>query len=263
MTHHAHDLTALAVPESLRLLRGVLPEPPAAVCEVGCGRGALAAALVDAGYDVTGLEPDEETAARARRRGVPVLVEDLRAHDAPGRYDVVLFTRSLHHIEDLPGAIAHARTLLRDGGLLVLEEFAREAADPSAARFLFDTRTLLDAAGRLEPHDDDPADEPVDPWERWCRHLVPSGHDTAEELAHKPFHAVADIVGALAAAGFAVRQEPTATLWRMVAQGLAESPVAAEIAETVRAVEYRRIADGSLPALGRFLVATPQPSTSD
>lgn len=261
MSHHAHDLTALAVPESMRLLREVLPEPPAAVCEVGCGRGALAAALIDAGYDVTGLEPDEEVAARARRRGVPVLTLDLRAHRAPGRYDVVLFTRSLHHIEDLPGAIAHAGTLLRPGGRLVLEEFAREGADPAAARFLFDTRALLAAAGRLEPHDEEQPDEPDDPWQRWQEHFVPSGHDTAEELRHKPFHRVEDILESLSAAGFAVRERPTATLWRMVAQGLAESPVAAAIAATVRTIEYRRIADGSLPALGRFLVATP--STSD
>ncbi|BCJ33759.1 hypothetical protein Athai_12620 [Actinocatenispora thailandica] len=79
--HHGHggghhrfipayiDLTALAVPDTMALLRPVLPEPPAAICEVGAGLGALSAALVEAGYQVTAVEPDPESAAIAAKRG--------------------------------------------------------------------------------------------------------------------------------------------------------------------------------------------------
>ena len=91
--------------------------------------------------------PSTESAAAAARRGVDVVPAQLHEHRAPGRYDAVLFTRSLHHIEDLPGAIEHALGLLRDTGVLVLEEFARERADAPTARFLFDTIDVLVAAG--------------------------------------------------------------------------------------------------------------------
>jgi len=38
------DLSTIAVPHTLAHLKPLLPAPPARVLEVGCGRGALAAA---------------------------------------------------------------------------------------------------------------------------------------------------------------------------------------------------------------------------
>lgn len=258
--HHpympAHiDLTSLAVPDTLALLRPVLPEPPAAICEVGAGLGALSAALVGAGYQVTAIEPDPESAAAAAQRGLEVVNTQLDEYQAPGRYDAVLFTRSLHHIEDLPGAIEHALGLLTPSGVLVLEEFARERATEASARFLYDAIDLLAAAGLATAADDEAEPEPADPWQRWQRNFVPTGHESPEEAAHRPLHTGTDIVAALRAAGLTVTDEPTIGLWRMVAQKLADTPVANDIARRVRDTEARRLADGSLPALGRFLVA--------
>jgi SAM-dependent methyltransferase len=260
--HHpympAHiDLTALAVPDTMALLRPVLPEPPAAICEVGAGLGALAAALAGAGYRVTAVEPDPDSAAAAAERGLDVVNAELRDHRAPGRYDAVLFTRSLHHIEDLPGAIEHALGLLTPSGVLVLEEFARERANEAAARFLYDAVDLLAAAGVASTgqEDDEGRPQPTDPWQRWQHNFVPSGHESPEEAAHRPLHTGTDIVAALRAAELTVTEEPTIGLWRMVAQRLTDTPVANDIARRVRDTEARRLADGSLPALGRFLVA--------
>ncbi|MEV0843357.1 methyltransferase domain-containing protein [Actinocatenispora sera] len=260
--HHPYlpvhiDLTALAVPDTMALLRPVLPEPPAAICEVGAGLGALAAALAGAGYRVTAIEPDPDSAAAAAERGLEVVNAELRDHRAPGRYDAVLFTRSLHHIEDLPGAIEHALDLLTPSGVLVLEEFARERANEAAARFLYDAVDLLAAAGvaAAEPEDDEGRPRPTDPWQRWQDSFVPSGHESPEEAAHRPLHTGADIVAALQAAGLTVTDQPTIGLWRMIAQRLADTPVANDVARRVRDTEARRLADGSLPALGRFLVA--------
>lgn len=38
----------------------------------------------------------------------------------------MIFARSLHHISDLDDAVARAHALLRPGGVLVLDEFARD-----------------------------------------------------------------------------------------------------------------------------------------
>ncbi|BCJ33760.1 hypothetical protein Athai_12630 [Actinocatenispora thailandica] len=185
-----------------------------------------------------------------------VVTTQLGDHQAPGRYDAVLFTRSLHHIEDLTGAIEHALGLLTPSGVLVLEEFARERANEAAARFLYDAIDLLAAAGVAETADeDDDEPQPADPWQRWQRNFVPTGQESAEEAEHRPLHTGTDIVAALRAAGLTVTDEPTIGLWRMVAQRLADTPVANDVARRVRDTEARRLADGSLPALGRFLVA--------
>jgi methyltransferase family protein len=242
------DLTPLAVPDTMALLTPVLPAPPARVCEVGCGRGALAAALAAAGYRVVGLEPDPESAERARERGVDVRGEALAEHRPAEPYDVILFTRSLHHIADLGGALDHALELLTPDGVLVAEEFARERADRAAAEYLFDTLTLLAAAGAAEPPDDDEGID--DPVRRWHHHF--HGHHDDHPA---PEHDVADILRALDEHGCAVTTTTMPALWRMVLHRLVDGPAAAPIATTVRALEYRRVADGTLPALGTFLIA--------
>src|ERR1700712_5516675 len=108
------DPSTIAVPNTLAHLKQMLPPPPARVVETGCGRGALAAALADLGYEVTGVDRNAEMAVAARERGVCVIQADIT--DVSGEYDVVLFTRSLHHAESLDDTLAHAATLLAPGG---------------------------------------------------------------------------------------------------------------------------------------------------
>ncbi len=107
-------LTPVAVPYTLAHLKPLLPSLPARIAEAGCGQGALAVALADLGYDVTGVDRNAEMAASARERGVHVIQADI--NDISGEYDVVLFTRSLHHAESLDNTLAHAVTLLAPGG---------------------------------------------------------------------------------------------------------------------------------------------------
>jgi SAM-dependent methyltransferase len=97
---------------------------------------------------LTGVDRDAEMAAAAAERGVPVIQADVR--DVSGEYDVVLFTRSLHHADDLDDILAHAVTLLAPGGRVIIEEFAWERVDQTAADFLYDNRALLVATGLLD-----------------------------------------------------------------------------------------------------------------
>lgn len=93
------DLTTVAVPFTLTHLRPLLPAAPARIAEAGCGQGALAVALADLGYDVTGVDNDAQMAASAKERGVQVIYADI--NEVSGEYDVVLFTRSLHHAKSM------------------------------------------------------------------------------------------------------------------------------------------------------------------
>jgi SAM-dependent methyltransferase len=99
-----------------------LPPPPSRVLEVGCGAGELALAMEQRGYSVTAIDP-EAPAGRIFRR------TSLEEFSEPGHFDAVVANRSLHHIHDLAGALAKASTLLRSGGVLILNEFAWERMD--------------------------------------------------------------------------------------------------------------------------------------
>jgi SAM-dependent methyltransferase len=99
-----------ALPRSGRLL------------DVGGGRGDLGVALRKRGWDVTGLEPSEEAASDARRRGVPTVRGTLgtSAAELEGPFDAVVFQHSLEHVAEPAVDLVAARELLRPDGLLLI-----------------------------------------------------------------------------------------------------------------------------------------------
>jgi 2-polyprenyl-3-methyl-5-hydroxy-6-metoxy-1,4-benzoquinol methylase len=88
----------------------MLPRPAGAVLDVGCGQGANAVALREAGASsIVGIEIMPEAAERARERLDEVLVgavED-RLADLRGPFDTILFLDVLEHLVD-PGAVLRA-----------------------------------------------------------------------------------------------------------------------------------------------------------
>jgi SAM-dependent methyltransferase len=134
--------------ETLAFIEPHLPPGPARVLEVGCGDGALAARLQSAGHAVVALDADAGAVERARRRGVDARVGRWPDFDdAP--FDVVLFTRSLHHITPLAPAVDRARQLLRGRGKVLVEDFAFDKIEPLAAEWFYQLLAVLDAAGLL------------------------------------------------------------------------------------------------------------------
>lgn len=228
------DLATVAVPHTLAGLRPLLPPPPARVLEAGCGRGALAAALADLGYQVTGVDRDAEMAAAAGKRGVPVIHADVR--DVSGEYDVVLFTRSLHHAESLDGVLTHAVTMLAPDGQVVIEEFAWERVDRAGAHFLHDNRVMLVATGLLDA--ELPSGDLLDAWI--------GGHDS--------LHRGSAMLAALGRVGSDPTTVPTSILWRLVdgrgGAWIEPATRAADALDAIREAEERRITAGLLRPVG-------------
>lgn len=120
--------------------------PRANILEVGCGHGELARALAGAGYEVRALDPDAPAGPLFRQ----VTLEEFAE---PGPFDAVVASRSLHHLPDLGVALDKVAGLLRSGGLLVVNDFAKERLDGATAEWYYERRRVLAAAGGNEaPH---------------------------------------------------------------------------------------------------------------
>jgi len=128
-------------PGVLAFARGALPDPPAAVLEIGAGDGALAAALRDGGLDVTAIDPGAEPGAGVGRTALI---------DAQGRYDAALAVVSLHHVEPLAESCAHLAELLPAGAVLAIDELDVGRYDERVTAWWLHQRA---AAGHVEDHD--------------------------------------------------------------------------------------------------------------
>jgi SAM-dependent methyltransferase len=113
--------------------RAQLPTPPARLLEIGCGDGELALALAADGYDVIAIDP------RAPE-GAIFLAVTLEAFDDERASDAVVASLSLHHVENLAAAFDKVASLLRPGGTLVLQEFARERLSGATAHWYHEQR---------------------------------------------------------------------------------------------------------------------------
>ena len=93
----------------------------ARVLEVGCFVGAFLDACVQRGWEATGVDLGEETAAFARAKGHKVIQADLRDVALPrNSFDAVFIWNTFDQIDKPAELLETCRTLLRAGGLLVL-----------------------------------------------------------------------------------------------------------------------------------------------
>ena len=126
-------------------VRSELPPPPARVLEVGCGTGELALALSAGGWRVTAVDP------RAPEGGpfIRAAVEELDAADHEP-FDAAIAVLSLHHAGGIGSVLDKVRSLLRPGGVFVVDEFRKEHLTdrPTAAFFYYQQLSLIHAGRR-------------------------------------------------------------------------------------------------------------------
>ena len=213
----------------------------ARLLEVGAGDGDLAAHLDGKGVQVVALDHDHRMIERAKSRGRTVLWADWPHFKADG-FDVVLFSRSLHHMDDLGAAVVRALQLLRRRGVVLVEEFAAEAVDSICMAWLAGVVTGLAAAGRTPRRRGFLARllGDRDPLEAWSRE-------------HAGVHAATAIAASLLAHSRVRCAGQAPYLFRYFDE---YEPAAQRI---VLAAEASRIRRGLLPAVGRRFVLDQRP----
>jgi hypothetical protein len=145
----------------LEVLTRYVPVRGLDVVDVGCGAGALAAGLAAHGARVTGVEISEAQlrTARARDDVGEVSFAVGRAEALPladASQDLVVFMRSLHHVERqrMGDALREARRVLRPGGAVWVAEpvaqgefFAMVSLIEDETEVRAAARDVIDAAG--------------------------------------------------------------------------------------------------------------------
>jgi SAM-dependent methyltransferase len=122
-----------------------LPSAPARVLEVGCGRGDLARAVAESGYEVVAIDPHAPAGELFR-------ATSLEEFAGPEPFDAVVASLALHHVADLPGALDKIVSLLRPTGSLIVNEHAVDRLDETTARWYLEKRAVIrpDAPRSLE-----------------------------------------------------------------------------------------------------------------
>ncbi|HVT17868.1 MAG TPA: class I SAM-dependent methyltransferase [Thermoanaerobaculia bacterium] len=228
--------SGLPTRQSLNFIGPLLPGPGARLLEVGCGDGRLARDLVRLGFAVVGVDRDPAAVQAARTRGVEALEADFLDFTA-APFDVILFTRSLHHIHPVEAALDRAARLLRSPGLIIADEFAWDRIDFPTARWLYDLRRILEAGGILAPEAASVSHEPLERWLEHHRHTPPLASGDAM------LHAAGERFELLSEA-------PAPYLYRYFHHWLAPRPSADPVCGAVLAMEAALIEHGALAAVG-------------
>jgi 2-polyprenyl-6-hydroxyphenyl methylase/3-demethylubiquinone-9 3-methyltransferase len=100
--------------------------------EVGSGGGYLSEEIARLGFDVTGIDPSEQSVAvaaeHARESGLQIRYEQGTGEALPcsnSSFDVVLCCDVLEHVRDVPKVIAEIARVLKPGGVFCYDTFNR------------------------------------------------------------------------------------------------------------------------------------------
>jgi SAM-dependent methyltransferase len=160
-------------------------------------------------------------------------------------FDVVLFARSLHHIQPLAEAVEHAHRLLVPSGLVIVDDFAWTEIDPVTAEWFYGVVRLLNVCQTLAAKEDSFATELVRSdgafgfWQQ--------SHD--HEL-----HTVSAMWSALQTHFQSLSETSTPYLYRYLCPVVAENEGGYGIVSQVLTMEQRLARLGALTQIGRRFV---------
>jgi SAM-dependent methyltransferase len=227
-------------------IKRFLPPGCHRILEVGCGTGEVAACLTQDGYGVIAIDSDRDSVAAARQLGADARVATWPDFDE-GRFDAVLFIRSLHHIHPLDESVRHAANNLVEGGVIIVEDFAYESPDEKTLRWFSSAIRLIEATGLLIVSDE-------------FQHRVLSKTETVKawrQSHEEELHTAAEIAAHLEKVSRRVIRESAAYYFRYIASAITAAEKRDAILQTFAEQEVTLVADRSIIGLGRRFVAMP------
>ena len=159
--------------------------PEATVLDVGCGTGELAQLMSQNNLKVTAIDAHEKAVEKAKALGVDARCIEFLQYQNNSQFDLIVFSRSFHHIHPVEQTAKHAHELLKDGGVLLLDEFGVELVDEKTACWFYGLKSVLQAANPERTAHGPKIEDgllPVDPLANWREHHVVK-HEVADSAS--------------------------------------------------------------------------------
>ncbi|ORZ01784.1 S-adenosyl-L-methionine-dependent methyltransferase [Syncephalastrum racemosum] len=125
---------------------------PVRILEVGCGSGEFSA-LVKAHYkervDAVAIDPSDAILSVNKDSGVDYrrgTIEDIKDE----KFDVCLFSKSLHHCHPLEATLKKAFDVLNQNGICIAEEIDWKCVDDKSMAWFTDRLDLINSAKRIQ-----------------------------------------------------------------------------------------------------------------
>jgi 2-polyprenyl-3-methyl-5-hydroxy-6-metoxy-1,4-benzoquinol methylase len=90
------------------------------ILDIGCGACRLSKILVEKSYDVTAIDSDEKAVEIAKKKGIRGFKADISNWKTESKFDCVIASDVLEHIDDDEFVIRKIHTMLKPGGCLIL-----------------------------------------------------------------------------------------------------------------------------------------------
>ncbi len=91
------------------------------ILDIGCGTGAFLHVMQHAGWQVTGLEPDELARQKASSlHHIQAEIPEMLFQLQPGKYHAITMWHVLEHVHDLHAYIRRIKKILKDSGILLI-----------------------------------------------------------------------------------------------------------------------------------------------
>lgn len=104
-----------------KLLQKVTGKQTGKILDVGAGTGAFVHTMQQAGWEVTGLEPDDTARQNAtKKHGLDLLPPGQLFHFTEPQFDAITMWHVLEHVHDLHGYLQQFQKILKPGGHLVI-----------------------------------------------------------------------------------------------------------------------------------------------
>lgn len=111
------------------VVRGHLPDPPAAVIDLGCGSlGGFVPMLCADGYDAIGVDPNAPDEPEYQRA-------EFEQAEIPQAVEALVASTSLHHVANPSEVMDRISAVVRPGGIVIVVEWASERFDEPTRRW--------------------------------------------------------------------------------------------------------------------------------
>ena len=175
-------LADLTFGEIYRIVNPFVKGQKLKILDVGCGNGFLSLELARKGHDLVGLDKDEMMIKigrramktdpyKSKRGSLEFEIADFSSWNSrPRTFDLVIFSRVLHHIRR-PGMVLNkVRRILSPRGRIICIEYAYDQFDRRSATWVYHIRRVLEQAGwfsskrRLSDNPHSPIDQILKEW---------------------------------------------------------------------------------------------------